>query len=141
MLAEELEIGVAARAAAAWAVPVAVCPAGAGRVLGGEVDGSVDDVATALSVGVGALVVVVPAHAPAKTATAAVTTAPNKALCQRSRSRRRWLFMQRLLVRKSKSAVRSVLQQKLPRVLGCTGGAQDQVAGVARALQQGGARG
>ena len=99
MLAEELEIGVAARAAAAWAVPVAVCPAGAGRVLGGEVDGSVDDAATALSVGVGALVAVVvavPAHAPAKTATAAVTIAPNKALCQRSRSRRRRLFMQRL---------------------------------------------
>src|SRR2546427_13221861 len=88
MLAAELEIGVAARAAAAWAAPVAVCPAGAGRVLGGEVDGGVDDVATALSVAVAAVVAVVvavPAHAPAKTATAAVTTAPNKALGQRSR--------------------------------------------------------
>src|ERR1700694_2390108 len=89
--AGELEIGVAASAAAAWAMPVAVCPAGAGRVLGGALDGIVDDVATALSVGVGALVVVVvavPAHAPAKTATAGGTTAPHKALCQRSRSRR-----------------------------------------------------
>ena len=83
MLAEELEIGVAARAAAAWAVPVAVCPAGAGRVLGGEVDGSVDDVATALSVGVGALVAVVvavPAHAPAKTATAGRDDSPEQSI-------------------------------------------------------------
>ena len=103
MLAGELEIGVAASAAAAWAVPFEVRLA-LGWVLGGELDGIVDDAATALSVGVGALVVWwswrCQRTRPLKQQRPPLRQ-PRRKRCPGSAdcSRRRRLLMQRLLVR------------------------------------------